>query len=244
MSKFQMPSSDKKASFVKENFNQISKKYDLFNDLNSFFLHRLWKNQIAKIIKAYCKNREIICMDLCCGTGDISLRLSQIPNAKLVYAVDFSENMLEIAHEKLKTQTNTQIQQGDATNLANFPNESLDVVTVGFGLRNVSNLSKALGEIYRVLKKGGIFVNLDVGKVKNPILRVFANFYFFKIVPLIGYLIWGGKNQMFDYLPISSLYYPSQEELKNILEKSGFTNVSYKNFVFGNATMHIGYKPK
>jgi demethylmenaquinone methyltransferase/2-methoxy-6-polyprenyl-1,4-benzoquinol methylase len=130
------------------------------------------------------------------------------------------------------------------TSLKNFPNESLDVVTIGFGLRNVNNLSKALSEIHRVLKPGGIFINLDVGKVKNPIIRFFADFYFFKIVPIMGYFIWGGKNQMFDYLPVSSLHYPDQENLKKLLEEAGFTNVSYKNFVFGNATMHISYKPK
>jgi demethylmenaquinone methyltransferase/2-methoxy-6-polyprenyl-1,4-benzoquinol methylase len=91
MNEFQMPSQEKKADFVRENFNIISEKYDLFNDLNSFFLHRLWKNQIAKTIEKYSPGNDLVCLDLCCGTGDISLRLNNLPNTKKVHAVDFSE---------------------------------------------------------------------------------------------------------------------------------------------------------
>lgn len=242
MNDFEMPAPEKKADFVKENFDVISEKYDLFNDLNSFFLHRVWKNQVAKTVANFSK-KPLVCLDLCCGTGDISLRLNQLANTQIVHSVDFSEKMLDIARVKLKTEQKAIIKQGDATFLKDFADTSLDVVTIGFGLRNVNNLEKALGEIYRVLKPGGLFINLDVGKVKNPIIRFFADFYFFKIVPLMGYIIWGGKNKMFDYLPVSSLHYPAQDELKGILEKIGFEKVSYKNFVFGNATMHLSYKP-
>lgn len=242
MSKFRMPDSASKAEFVKQNFNLISKKYDTFNDLNSFFLHRLWKNQIVKQIQIFFPIQEIICLDLCCGTGDIALRISSLKNVKKVYGVDFSENMLAIARERNLKNSKVEFLQGDATDLNQFANNSLDVVTIGFGLRNVDDLNKTLSEIYRVLKQNGLFLNLDVGKVKNPFIRVFADFYFFKIVPLIGYILWGGRNEMFDYLPISSLYYPDQEKLKSILEQHGFKKVFYKNFVFGNATLHIAQK--
>lgn len=243
MSKFQMPSSATKAEYVKKNFDIISRKYDLFNDLNSFFLHRVWKNEIIKCIRKNFPNQDVTCLDLCCGTGDITIRISQLPNINKVYGVDFSENMLSIAKNRKQANSKIEFQIGDATNLENFANDSLDVVTIGFGLRNVNDMSKTLREIHRVLKKGGLFLNLDVGKVNNPVIRVFANFYFFKIVPLIGYLLWGGKNEMFNYLPESSLYYPNQEELKQILEQHGFQNVSYKNFVFGNAVLHVAWKP-
>ena len=243
MTDFKMPSKDEKAEFVRKNFDIISGKYDLFNDINTFYMHRLWKNKVASLVNSTAGNRRFTCLDLCCGTGDISLRLNEIPSSEKVYAVDFSEKMLDIARHRLSKFSNCSVQQGDATALKDFSENSIDAVTIGFGLRNVFDLPLALREIKRILKPGGIFINLDVGKVPYPIIRFFADFYFFKIVPLMGYIIWGGKNNMFDYLPISSLHYPDQENLKILMENTGFYNVRYENFVFGNVAMHIGYKP-
>ena len=242
MTDFKMPEAEVKAEFVRTNFDVIASKYDLFNDLNSFFLHRYWKNSIVNLIHNSFPKKYLDCLDLCCGTGDISIRLTEMESVLKVYSVDFSENMLNVAKERLKGISKSKVEIGDATNLNNYADASFDVVTVGFGLRNVDNLPKALSEIYRVLKPGGIFVNLDVGKVENPIIRVFADFYFFKIVPLMGYMIWGAKNDMFDYLPVSSLSYPDQENLKAMIEKAKFQNVDFKNFVFGNVAMHWGRK--
>lgn len=242
MTKFKMPESNLKAEFVRTNFDVIASKYDLFNDLNSFFLHRHWKNSIIFLIQKTFSNRSIDCLDLCCGTGDISVRLNRMKQARQVYSIDFSEKMLSVAKQRLNEISKSKQEIGDATNLKNFGDASVDVVTVGFGLRNVDNLPKALSEIYRVLKPDGLFINLDVGKVKNPLIRFFADFYFFKIVPILGYLIWGSKNDMFDYLPVSSLSYPDQEKLKAMMEKEKFQLVEYKNFVFGNVAMHWGRK--
>ena len=242
MTDFQMPDTNKKAEFVRTNFDVIASKYDLFNDLNSFYLHRVWKNSIIQLILNSFPKKNLECLDLCCGTGDISVRLTEVDLVTKVYSVDFSDKMLDVARQRLEGISKSKCEIGDATNLKNFPDASFDVVTVGFGLRNVDNLAKALSEIFRVLKPGGIFVNLDVGKVKNPIIRIFADFYFFKIVPLLGYLIWGAKNDMFDYLPVSSLSYPDQDNLKSMIEKAKFQNVEYKNFVFGNVALHWGRK--
>lgn len=238
MNDFKMPEANAKAEFVRTNFDVIASKYDLFNDLNSFFLHRHWKNSIIRKIKQTFPYQGITCMDLCCGTGDISLRITELENAREIYSVDFSEKMLNIAKNRLTDIPKAKQDIGDATNLKNFSNSSFDVVTIGFGLRNVDNIEKAIGEIYRILKPGGLFINLDVGKVPNSVIRLFADFYFFKIVPLMGYLIWGSKNEMFDYLPVSSVHYPDQENLKKLLEANKFQNVEYKNFVFGNVAMH------
>lgn len=242
MTKFKMPKSEEKADFVRSNFNQIAKKYDLFNDLNSFGLHRIWKNSITKIVHSIQKE-YLVCLDLCSGTGDITLRLSQLEKVQKVYSVDFSEEMLNIAKGKIIRKEKIEFQSGDATNLKNFNNETFDAVTIGFGLRNVHDLEKSLREIYRVLKPGGIFINLDVGKVQNRLIRFFADFYFFRIVPILGYIVWGGKNEMFDYLPVSSLNYPNQKILKEKLLANGFTEVTYKEFVFGNAVLHYSKKP-
>ncbi|MCL8265759.1 MULTISPECIES: ubiquinone/menaquinone biosynthesis methyltransferase [Leptospira] len=245
MSEFQMPHVDTKAGFVRENFNKIANKYDQFNDWNSFLLHRIWKNQLVREIEENLSDRLHV-MDLCCGTGDISVRLGNSLRVHHITCVDFSENMLEIAKTRLKKQIEkgrVSFEIGDATELKNFRDFQFDAVSIGFGLRNVDDLSKAVREILRILKPGGLFLNLDVGKVKNPWIRWIADFYFFKIVPILGYILWGGKNEMFDYLPVSSLAYPDQENLKSILEKLGFQEVRYKNFVFGNAVLHIAKKP-
>ncbi|UOG40663.1 bifunctional demethylmenaquinone methyltransferase/2-methoxy-6-polyprenyl-1,4-benzoquinol methylase UbiE [Leptospira noguchii] len=246
MSGFQMPQADFKAGFVRENFNKIAKKYDRFNDWNSFLLHRIWKNRLVQEIENHFSSGRLRVLDLCCGTGDISLRLENSISVDHVTCVDFSENMLEIAKTRLKKQAQkgrVHFELGDATKLIQFQNSQFDVVSIGFGLRNVDDLSKAIAEIFRVLKPGGLFLNLDVGKVKNPLVRWIADFYFFRIVPILGYILWGGKNEMFDYLPVSSLSYPDQETLKSLLEKEGFQEVEYKNFVFGNAALHIAKKP-
>ncbi|MBE7413572.1 MAG: ubiquinone/menaquinone biosynthesis methyltransferase [Leptospiraceae bacterium] len=238
MSKFTMPVSEKKADFVRENFNTIAKKYDLFNDLNSFGLHRVWKNTICNIVDSV-PAKNLTCLDLCSGTGDITLRLSKLEKVSEIYSVDFSESMLDIAKRKVTEKSKVHFQVGDATNLKNFKKNGFDIVTIGFGLRNVNDLKKALREIYRVLKMGGTFINLDVGKVRNPFIRFFADFYFFKIVPIFGYIIWGGKNDMFDYLPVSSISYPDQKNLKLIMEEIGFKEIQVQEFVFGNAVLHV-----
>lgn len=244
MSEFQMPQPDQKAGFVRENFDKIAKKYDRFNDWNSFLLHRVWKNRLVKEMEKRLSGRLRV-MDLCCGTGDISVRLENSSFVDHVTCVDFSENMLEIAKARLQKpalQGRVRFEVGDATRLQNFQNSQFDAVSIGFGLRNVDNLPKALQEIHRVLKPGGLFLNLDVGKVKIPLIRWAADFYFFKIVPIFGYILWGGKNDMFDYLPVSSLSYPDQDKLKSLLEENGFQEVRYRNFVFGNAALHIAKK--
>ncbi len=242
MSNFKLPESSQRADFVKNNFDAISKKYDLFNDINSFYMHRMWKNDIVKLINKHSYS-HFSCLDLCCGTGDISLKILKKTKVEKLYAIDFSENMLSIAKEKLSSFKNCELQIGDATNLKNFKHKSFDVVTMGFGLRNVDSIEATLLEVHRVLKPGGIFINLDVGKVFNPLIKPFAYLYFFKIVPLIGYMIWGGKNEMFDYLPVSSIEYPDQRKLKDMLFEKGFVNVKYSEYVFGNAVLHHAYKP-
>ncbi|TGN19588.1 ubiquinone/menaquinone biosynthesis methyltransferase [Leptospira idonii] len=241
MNQYKLPSQEKKPEYVKSNFDHIAKAYDNFNDWNSFFLHRAWKNWVvSKAIEEV--PHATTALDLCCGTGDITARLSEQPNLTSVTGLDFSENMLSFAKKKLDGNSKVKLITGDAMNLNQFADHSIDIITMGFGLRNVSDLKKCLLEIKRVLKPEGIYINLDVGRVRPKILKPFADFYFFRIVPMFGYLLYGRKHEMFDYLPHSSKAYPDQETLQKILEELGFREVKFKNFVFGNAVAHVSKK--
>ncbi|ABZ99690.1 Ubiquinone/menaquinone biosynthesis methyltransferase [Leptospira biflexa serovar Patoc strain 'Patoc 1 (Paris)'] len=241
MNQYKLPSQEKKPEYVRKNFDGIAKAYDRFNDWNSFFLHRLWKDWVVKEAKKAVPGAKSA-LDLCCGTGDITSRLSQDPNLETVVGLDFSEQMLSFAFPKVNGKSHVNLLVGDAMDLKQFKNESFDIVTMGFGLRNVSDLNKCLLEIKRVLKKGGVFVNLDVGRVRPKFLKFFADVYFFQIVPLFGYLLYGKQNEMFDYLPHSSKSYPDQETLAQILTDLGFQEVRFQNFVFGNAVAHVAKK--
>lgn len=241
MNQYQLPTPEKKPEYVKTNFDHIAKAYDRFNDWNSFFLHRNWKNWIINQSLTECPNAKIA-LDLCCGTGDITTRLSKLNHLQKVIGLDFSENMLSYAKHKIGDKSRVNLIVGDAMNLNEFDDNSVDLITMGFGLRNVSDLKKCLKEIYRVLSPSGVFINLDVGRVRPKFLKWFADFYFFHIVPIFGYLIYGKKHEMFDYLPHSSTVYPDQETLQTILGEIGFKQVRYQNFVFGNAVGHIAKK--
>ena len=130
--------------------------------------------------------------------------------------------------------------QGDALRLP-FPDGWFAAVTVGYGLRNLDDLTKGLFEIRRILQPGGVLVSLDVGKVRLPVIDVLSLFYFFKLVPKIGEWLMP-EQEMFTYLPQSSLKYPDQETLKRKLLEVGFHQAHYYDFVFGASTVHVAYK--
>ena len=235
---YTLPNTEEKSSYLEQKFDEIAQKYDQFNDLITFGMHRHWKKFVVRQTGL---RPEEHCLDLCCGTGDIACEvLRQHPSCK-VTGLDFSKEMLNIA--KCKSSKNSRIQYvlGDAMEIP-FPDANFDAVTIGFGLRNVPNLSGCLREILRVLKPGGVLVSLDVGKVRFPVIAKINNFYFFRIVPLIGNWLMPDQ-EMFQYLPHSSLEYPNQELLKSLMFEAGFQQVEIHDFVFGASTVHVSCKP-
>jgi len=234
---YTLPKTEEKSVYVEQMFNKIAQKYDLFNDIITFGMHRQWKRFVARQTELH---DEQSCLDLCCGTGDIAREvLRQYPSSQ-VTGLDFSEEMLNIAESKNTSEKAVKYVTGDAMNIP-FKNEVFDAVTIGFGMRNVQDISQFLREILRVLKPEGVLVSLDVGKVRIPILTELNHFYFFHIVPLIGKLIMPG-GEIFKYLPESSLEYPNQDCLKKLMIETGFKKVDFHNFVFGSSTVHVAYK--
>ena len=233
---YHLPSTSEKAEYVSRKFNEIALKYDRFNDLITFGMHRYWKRFVARQTGLREGER---CLDLCSGTGDIARSvIKQHPYAE-VTGVDFAASMLEIAAVRTKVYS-VQWIQGDALRLP-CPDGWFAAVTVGYGLRNLDDLTKGLLEIRRILQPGGVLVSLDVGKVRLPVIDVLSLFYFFKLVPKIGEWLMP-EQEMFTYLPQSSLKYPDQETLKRKLLEVGFHQAHYYDFVFGASTVHVAYK--
>ena len=235
---YTLPNNEKKSVYVEQMFNKIAQKYDLFNDIVTLGMHRKWKRYVARQTGLVDEQK---CLDLCCGTGDIAREiLRQFPLSKLT-GLDFSENMLNIAESKNTPEISVKYLLGDAMSIP-FQDGEFNAVTIGYGMRNVKDINQFLKEILRVLKPEGILVSLDIGKIKVPTIAYLNHFYFFHIVPLIGKLLMPGEN-IFKYLPQSSLEYPNQESLKKIMTQTGFHNVHFHNFVFGASTVHVAYKP-
>ena len=236
---YQLPTPEAKAAYVEQKFDEIAEKYDRFNDLITFGLHRYWKQFVARQTGLRPGER---CLDLCCGTGDIAQAVKRMHPEVEVIGMDFSEQMLVFASRRKAAGENpVQFCRGDAMALP-FPDRHFDAVTIGYGLRNVPDLTGCLREIRRVLKPGGELVSLDVGKVRVPVLAGLSQFFLFQIVPRIGEWLMPGQ-EMFSYLPHSSVQYPNQETLKRHLLELGFQQVEVHDFCFGASTVHVAYEP-
>lgn len=224
-----MPQASEKGRYVQAMFDTIATHYDKVNDLMTAGAHRAWKRQVVALTRLDQGGKAL---DLATGTGDIAFLLAdKVGPSGQVTGLDFSEGMLAIARERdLGGRPITWV-QGDMTALA-FPDASFDAVTVGYGLRNVTDLDKALAEIHRVLKPGGRAVSLDLGKPRFAPIRWGADFYSFRIVPLIGGLV-SGNREAYQYLPTSNLSFVDQRELGRRLETLGFTEVEVLDRAFG-----------
>jgi demethylmenaquinone methyltransferase/2-methoxy-6-polyprenyl-1,4-benzoquinol methylase len=231
---FNMPTGEAKFRFVQDSFSRIAARYDLFNDLITQGRHRYWKQFMVD--QAQVKKGETS-LDLCCGTGDITERLYQKAGSQgNTLGLDFSSGMLQVAKSRNRRDTQHRFIQGDAMKLP-VKSESVDVVTVGYGLRNLVSINDCLSEVFRVLRPGGRFLILDMGKVKNPLLNYLFQFYFFQIVPRIGKALYKNED-MFEYFPESAVNYPDQESMSEMLSLTGFKEVKYFNFYFGANAIH------
>lgn len=209
---------------IKKMFNQIANNYDKLNTIMTFGLHKYIKKDVINSLNI---NIGAEILDLCTGTGDLAGILKQkYPQAKIV-GVDFSDGMLERA--KIK---NPEIEflNADGTKLP-FQDEQFDLCIISFGLRNTEDIPKMLSEIYRILKHGGSFINLDLGK-PNKFLNIFLKPYMYLWVAFLG-KIFNGDETPYKYLAISNEDFPSQYRLVEMFEEVGFSDVKNKNYLFG-----------
>jgi demethylmenaquinone methyltransferase/2-methoxy-6-polyprenyl-1,4-benzoquinol methylase len=231
-----------KEKYVKDTFNSISSVYDRMNGLMSFGMHIYWRKYAVDELRIGPGERVL---DGCCGTADFALESARKVGEKgRVVATDFSEGMLREGAEKIRkgvlSRKNTSPALADTMYLP-FQSDCFDAVTVGCGIRNLSNLRQGLEEIHRVLKNGGRFGCLDLGRPTIPIYSSLYYLYFFKLVPLMGKLVFGDE-EPYAYLPNSLKTFPKQEDLKAMIQEAGFKNVRYKNLAGGAMALHIGEK--
>ena len=220
-----------KKKLVKSLFNKVSSSYDLMNDLMSLGLHRFWKKNLIRNVNAY--NPSLI-LDLAGGTGDISLLLSKKFNESLILTYDLSLEMLRKSKKKVE---NISYINGSAEAIA-LPNNSVDLITLSFGLRNFSNIEKSISECYRILKYGGRIYCLEFSPSYSNSIKPAYDFYSNNIIPRIGKLV--AKNEeAYRYLTDSIQSFYHNPELKNIFNKYGFFCYNEKKYLGGIAILNI-----
>ncbi len=238
---FQQVPVEEKARRVGAVFDSVADRYDLMNDLMSFGIHRLWKRFAVEQSGARPGQRVL---DLAGGTGDLAERLARIvgPTGKVVIA-DINASMLEQGRERLLDRGvtgNVDFVQANAERLP-FPDGDFDCVTIGFGLRNVTDKQAALNEMYRVLKPGGRALVLEFSRPVAPGLKPLYDFYSFRVLPLIGQAV-AKDADSYRYLAESIRMHPDQQHLKDMMEQAGFEDCDYFNLSGGIVALHRGYR--
>jgi demethylmenaquinone methyltransferase/2-methoxy-6-polyprenyl-1,4-benzoquinol methylase len=239
-----------RAAKVNDLFAAIARRYDSINDLQSFGLHRLWKRRVVEL--AQIKNGDLA-LDLCCGTGDLALALAQ--RGAETTGLDFSEKMLEVAKQRSqKSEVRSSNKnphfalrtphfiQGDAQQIP-FPENSFDIVTVGYGLRNLTSWERGLDEMFRVARPGARLIVLDFGKPANLLWRKIYFTHLKCSVPLIG-LLFCGNAQAYAYILESLKHYPAQLAVAEKMRALKLANVRVINLLGGAMAINYGEKPE
>lgn len=232
---------NEKSSLVANVFKSVAHNYDLMNDVMSLGLHRLWKR--FTIQQAAIKPGQCI-LDVASGTGDLAREFAKLtgPQGKVIMT-DINEAMLNEGRDKLMDAGiigNIEFIQADAENLP-FSDNDFNLVTIAFGLRNVTNKDNALQSMYRVIKPGGKLLILEFSKPPSPLLNKLYDFYSFNFIPKMGEIVAGDKDS-YQYLVESIRMHPDQPTLKSMMETAGFENVEYFNLCGGIVALHQGYK--
>lgn len=227
-------SGDEKRALVQDMFADISGSYDLLNSTMSFRLHHRWRRFAVSLLKL--APGETVA-DVCCGTGDFGSPLrNAIGKSGKIIGVDFCLPMLSRARDK---KVDMSLASGDACRLP-IQSNSVDAVTVGWGIRNVADIPAALKEIHRILKPNGRWVSLDMAIPRNKIFRSMSRGLLNRGLPFLGSLI--GKKTAYTYLPQSTRQFATREEFIGLMEAAGFRNCRYNDLFFGTICAHYGEK--
>ena len=227
-----------KAKAVRGVFDSVAAKYDVMNDLMSVGMHRAWK--AYTVLVANVKDGQRV-LDIAGGTGDLALAFApKVGMSGQVVHTDINEAMLvEGRNRLLDAGVNLPTLACDAEHLP-FADEYFDLVTVAFGLRNMTHKDAALLEMRRVLKPGGKLLVLEFSKVAKPLSKIY-DWYSFKVLPKLGKLV-ANDDASYQYLAESIRMHPDQDALKAMMQKGGFGHVDYHNLSGGVVALHVGIK--
>ena len=227
-----------KARHVRGVFDSVAPRYDLMNDLMSAGLHRAWKAYTVMV--ANLREGDQV-LDIAGGTGDLSLAFSRkVGSTGTVLHTDINEAMLNVGRDcliNLGVVLPTLVCDAEALP---FPDNHFDLVSVAFGLRNMTHKDEALKEMCRVLKPRGRLLVLEFSKVAQPLAKAY-DWYSFQVLPRLGKLV-AGDDSSYRYLAESIRMHPGQDELKALMQQSGFGHVDYHNMTGGIAALHVGIK--
>lgn len=233
------------ASRVQDLFGSIAETYDVANDVMTLGLARLWRKKLVNWSGAKPADKVLDCAT---GTGDLALEFKKaVGDTGSVIGSDFCQEMLDKAPEKAKAlNLDVKFEWADAMALP-YPDETFDVVSIAYGIRNVADVNKALSEMTRVLKPGGRLMILETGEIQNPVLRMGIRFYFEKFVPRLGGWV-SGRRDAYEYLQKSSGGFPSGRQFCEILramktgDHSTFSNVEHRALMGGASFIYRAEK--
>lgn len=238
---FKTVAASEKVSLVANVFHSVAAKYDVMNDLMSLGIHRLWK-RFTIDCSGVRPGQKVL--DLAGGTGDLTALFSRRvgPTGQVILA-DINESMLNVGKDKLRDLglvNNISYVQANAEALP-FADNSFDIITIAFGLRNVTDKNAALRSMFRVLKPGGRLLVLEFSKPTEEWLSKVYDVYSFKLLPVMGKLV-ANDSESYQYLAESIRMHPDQDTLKQMMEDAGFAQTSYHNLTGGIVALHRGYK--
>lgn len=221
------------AAWVRDMFGQVAPRYDLLNRLLSFNIDQWWRSRTVKRLRPVLDRPASVALDLCCGTGDLSIALSKGARAR-VLGSDFCHPMLTAARRKAALP----FFEADALELP-VADASLDLITVAFGFRNLANYERGLRELRRVLKPGGTVAILEFSQPPNPLFAAAYNLYSNKILPRVGAAI-SGASEAYTYLPESVRKFPDADGLARMMKEAGYSGVQFERMTFGIVALHTG----
>ncbi len=230
---------DSKKDQVAQMFNNIAYRYDFLNSLLSLGIHKGWRRKCVQLIS---EKKPKYLLDVATGTADFAIECMKL-NPSSVIGIDISEGMMKFGREKiekLNLQHKITLQYGDAET-SDLPSNSIDAITVGFGVRNFQNLEKGLLNMNRILKPGGQICILEFSTPRKFPMKQFYKFHFKYITPTLGKLF-SKDSSAYTYLPESIKVFPDNELFTEILEKTGYCKATFQSVSFGLAAIYLANK--